>query len=138
MQLKRWGLLTIVLVLAVMVAACGGKKNASSDNNQQASSQTASVAEAREIEVVLSDWAITPSSIELRKGEPVKLIVRNDGPTEHDIVIAGLGVNVQTAVLKAGQTQTLTFTPQQSGRIEAYCSVPGHKALGMVGDVIIQ
>jgi len=34
-------------------------------------------------------------------------------------------------------TETLTFTLTESGVYEFYCTVPGHKELGMIGQFIV-
>lgn len=36
-----------------------------------------------------------------------------------------------------GHEGTVTFTPTEAGTYEFYCTVPGHKASGMVGKLIV-
>lgn len=125
-----------IMAAAILLAACGGPQG-----DKSAASADAAVAaesfQGRVIEVVLTDYAFKPASIELVKDEPVMLIVRNEGRTVHDLVIVGLGIDVRTEMLRRGESQTLVFTPLQSGRLETFCSVPGHRTLGMVGELFI-
>jgi plastocyanin len=47
---------------------------------------------------------------------------------------AGIGV---TNYVAAGQSVSVTFTPTQSGNFFYVCPVPGHIALGMWGNVVV-
>jgi plastocyanin len=64
--------------------------------------------------------------------------VTNKGPSAHNLTIAGPGVNKQTtgtfAAGNAAKTLTVTL---QNGKYDFYCSVPGHKQLGMNVEVTI-
>jgi plastocyanin len=57
--------------------------------------------------------------------------VSNKGPSDHNLTINGPGVSNQaTPTFPQGQTQNLTVT-LKNGTYAFYCSVPGHKELGM-------
>ncbi|HEY1367344.1 MAG TPA: plastocyanin/azurin family copper-binding protein [Gaiellaceae bacterium] len=57
--------------------------------------------------------------------------VSNDGQQAHDLVIVGPGVaHERTPILQAGKSAKLTVT-LESGTYDLYCSIPGHKQLGM-------
>ncbi len=56
--------------------------------------------------------------------------VRNDGKVVHNLTIKGPGVSKATPNLQAGKSATLE-TDLAAGTYELYCSVPGHKQLGM-------
>jgi len=78
----------------------------------------------RQIELVARQMAFNTSNptIILKLGEPVVILVKNDDPGMlHDLVIEGLNVETSTT-LKYGQSETLKFTPTQTGRFEYYCS----------------
>jgi uncharacterized cupredoxin-like copper-binding protein len=47
---------------------------------------------------------------------------------------AGIGV---TSFISAGASASVTFTPTQSGDFFYLCTVPGHVALGMWGNVVV-
>lgn len=48
----------------------------------------------------------------------------------------GAGIDVDNYI-PAGQSGSVTFTPDQTGNFYYVCTVPGHIALGMWGDVEI-
>jgi heme/copper-type cytochrome/quinol oxidase subunit 2 len=50
--------------------------------------------------------------------------------------IFGAGINVNTYI-QPGQSGSVTFTPDQTGNFYYVCTVPGHIALGMWGNVEI-
>jgi uncharacterized cupredoxin-like copper-binding protein len=83
-----------------------------------------SVREA-EFKVALSAQKVAPGK--------VTFAVRNAGKIQHDLVISGPGVKgaAKTPLLDPGKSATLTVT-LTAGSYTLYCSVPGHRAAGMV------
>jgi plastocyanin len=60
----------------------------------------------------------------------VDVQVKNDGKTIHNLVLKGPGVTKSTKDLNPGEQDS--FQVQlKSGTYELYCSIPGHKQLGM-------
>ena len=102
-------------------------------------------------------WRFEPSLLEIVVGQPVKLILINDGRAEHDIEVAGLeaegiqvlGVvthdgghaqheaDVVAAHAMPGTTASVIFTATEPGEYEFICTIPGHKEAGMVGRLIV-
>ena len=68
---NRW---TILLALGMAVAACTPS------------------AERAELTIVATDFAYTPSTLEVRDGQPVHLRLQNDGSLEHDLSLSGLPI----------------------------------------------
>jgi uncharacterized cupredoxin-like copper-binding protein len=68
----------------------------------------------------------------------VTFTVRNAGKIQHDLVVSGPGVTgaAKTPLINAGQTATLTVT-LAAGSYTLYCSVPGHRAAGMVAKLTV-
>jgi uncharacterized cupredoxin-like copper-binding protein len=57
--------------------------------------------------------------------------LKNVGKSQHDLVVDGPGVSdAKTPLIGPGKTAALKVT-LKSGTYELYCSVPGHKELGM-------
>jgi len=56
--------------------------------------------------------------------------VKNDGKIPHDLVVKGAGVQKATSLLSPGKSESLTVV-LKPGSYDFYCSVPGHKQLGM-------
>lgn len=87
-------------------------------------------------------------TIQLKKGEKVTLKFENTGAIPHDFTVERMeaadiplghvpgGGSGQT--LDPGQEAEVTFTPDEAGTFTYFCSVPGHKELGMVGKIIVE
>jgi uncharacterized cupredoxin-like copper-binding protein len=56
--------------------------------------------------------------------------VANDGKLPHNLVVKGPGVDASTPNLNGGQSKLLKVD-LKPGTYDLYCSVPGHKQLGM-------
>jgi heme/copper-type cytochrome/quinol oxidase subunit 2 len=71
----------------------------------------------------LADQPDQPNPVlQLHRGRPVNLVVRNEEPEKvlHCFTIGGLGVHT-TRDLEAGESETVTFTPTQSGVFAYTC-----------------
>ncbi len=69
-------------------------------------------------------------TLKARKGEVVKITIRNGEQMTHDVALEKGGSRSNT-VLEKGQTASLIFTAVENDVY--YCTVPGHRAAGMVG-----
>jgi uncharacterized cupredoxin-like copper-binding protein len=92
-----------------------------------------------------NDFEFVPKEITVAAGQPVQLTLVNKGKVEHDLLIEALRVSVPpkgkdpaTQVLAPGKRATVTFTPAKKGRFEFWCTVPGHKEVGMKGVLIVK
>jgi uncharacterized cupredoxin-like copper-binding protein len=85
--------------------------------------------QAQTITVKETEFKITVPSTKLKAG-PVKFDVQNAGHIEHDLVITGNGVTAGTPRFNGGQSKMLKVT-LKPGTYDVFCSVPGHKQLGM-------
>jgi manganese oxidase len=88
----------------------------------------AASAAPQEVRVTVTEWAFTPDKIQLAGGQPVTLILENKGQLEHDLTIPQLNVALTAA---AGRTARTTVTAGKDGDYDVYCSVAGHRELGM-------
>lgn len=91
---------------------------------------------AREIVVTASEYAFSPGSIAVAKGEKIKLTFRNMGGLSHNLVIDDL--NVSTRTIPRGEEDTLEFTATAEGTFTFYCSVGNHQSLGMEGEIEVR
>lgn len=68
-----------------------------------------------------------------------KVVVRmqNMSSTPHDIAIQGAGVNQIGKVVSNGGVSTVNAS-LNAGKYTFYCSVPGHRAAGMVGTLTVK
>ena len=106
------------LALSLALAAC--------------SSPAATPAGSVSLNVVGSDsFKYEPAALTAKVGQAVTVNLQNKGNLDHSFVIDELSVKLET--VKAGTTQSVTFTPGTAGTYTYYCDVPGHKAAGMTG-----
>lgn len=89
----------------------------------------------KEFTVDGSNFKFAPNSITVKKGDTVKITLKNIAGF-HDFKIDAFGV--ATKQIKEGETETVTFTADKAGSFEYYCSVGKHKAMGMVGTLTVQ
>jgi len=82
------------------------------------------------VQVSEKEFKITLPSTTLKPGS-YTFDLSNDGKIQHDLAIDGPGVNnAKTPLINGGQHATLKVK-LSAGEYDFYCSVPGHKQLGM-------
>ncbi len=70
-------------------------------------------------------------------GERVKITLMNADPVEHDLTVEGY--NVTTGKLyQFGEQKSIVFQATDSGEFVYFCSVPGHREMGMEGRLVIE
>ncbi|MGZ4482258.1 MAG: plastocyanin/azurin family copper-binding protein [Gaiellales bacterium] len=83
------------------------------------------------VDVTLKNFSITLTGGDSLAPGTYTFHVTNNGPSSHNLTINGPGVSDQaTPTFASGSTQDLTVT-LKNGTYDFFCSVPGHKALGM-------
>lgn len=65
-------------------------------------------------------------------GDTIEMTLSSGEGAEHDIVFEGLGVHSKHFDGKSGPVK-LTFKLTQSGKFTYFCSIPGHRQIGMEG-----
>jgi uncharacterized cupredoxin-like copper-binding protein len=107
------------------------------------------------IEVVAQELRFKPEVIDVPAGQTVTIRLKNLDDMEHDLEVRGLvpssreggghgghggsesseaNISVHAA---AGKTASVTFTTEQKGRYEVFCTQPGHEQLGMVATLVV-
>ncbi|WP_374712925.1 cupredoxin domain-containing protein [Symbiobacterium terraclitae] len=136
-------LTTALLVIALLGALAGCSFGAKSSEAAQT------------IEITTASMAFGTKELTLQKGKTYKLVIKNNDTVEHDFSIdeipvkiaeeghkGGHGAGQKTPDLhvhaEAGKTESVVFTPTESGTYTFYCTVAGHKEAGMVGKLIVQ
>lgn len=84
--------------------------------------------------VTSSGYSFTPNQLAVNQGDRVRIILVNDQGF-HDWVIDEF--NAKTPQISAGQQAEVSFVADRVGTFEYYCSVGNHRAMGMVGKLII-
>jgi manganese oxidase len=121
-----------VIALVVALVAVFVDAGSSSGGGAPGAALDAASAGVPEIAVSLSEFAITPSVINVPAGRS-KLVVTNNGSMDHNLSIPALGV--ATTMLRAGQTGTIVLQGSQEGTFEVICTVVGHAEGGMRGTI---
>jgi len=84
------------------------------------------------VKVQEKEYKITPASKSVPAGA-VTFVVTNTGKIQHDLAIQG---GKKTALINPGKTAKLSATLKK-GTVTIYCSVPGHRQLGMVAKLTV-
>ncbi len=95
-----------------------------------------------------------PSKINLDAGKPYKLLLDNPSPVKHYFTAKDFAdaswtrkvqagkVEVKGAIheleLKPGAEAEWVLTPMKPGTYELHCSISGHAASGMVGEIVVE
>jgi nitrite reductase (NO-forming) len=111
----------------------------------------------RTITVVMTEFAYEPAEIAVTLGETVRLVLVNEGGVLHDLtadVFQGDAHAVGAAAhdhgdnghdegdgfhaaAEAGDRAELIFTAAEVGEFDLFCSVPGHRDLGMTAVLVV-
>lgn len=135
----------IGLFLALAIGAfvfLGRPKTANVTNENIAPTGTPAVAdettqgEPTQLQVEASEYSFNPDTITLSKGKKVLLTFRNTGKFPHNLNIPEL--RVATKTVSAGQSDTVEFVADKVGVYSFYCSIGGHKDLGMEGSLEVK
>lgn len=112
------------LLLIVLIILSSGR----------AGTETSEAGGVREITVKLSNFKISPSTIEVNKGDTVKLKVEIlEG--KHNLYIEGCDLGTEISEAKA--TQIIEFTADSAGEFATWCEVRDHRAKGMEGRLVV-
>lgn len=97
----------------------------------------------------------TPARIEVRRGEQIRFVLRNNGGIDHEMVVATLEENLKHAEemkknpdmehddpnarrLKPGTTGEILWRFTKPGTFDFSCLIPGHREAGMHGVVVVK
>lgn len=97
----------------------------------------------------------TPSTLQVKRGEQIKFIIKNDGALTHEFVLANTADNLKHAALMKkypdmehddpnGKTvqpnahSEILWRFSKRGEFEFACLIPGHREAGMLGKVIVK
>lgn len=72
--------------------------------------------------------------IRVKKGDSVRIVVTNTKGM-HDFVIDEFGVKQETPL---NEKTVIDFVADKAGTFEYYCSMPGHRAKGQWGKLIVE
>ncbi|MFM7718395.1 MAG: multicopper oxidase domain-containing protein [Actinomycetota bacterium] len=115
-----------VVLVALVGAACGGAGAATGGTDNSPVS----------VEVMLSEWAISPARIEVPTGRPIAFAVMNMGTAPHTFGVRTPDGVVETPEIAVGETTSLSVPALAAGTYEVICTIAGHADLGMTGSLV--
>jgi uncharacterized cupredoxin-like copper-binding protein len=110
----------------------------------------------RTVTMSMSDgMRFTPAKLEVKKGETVRVVLRNDGKLLHEMVLGTEADLARHAALmrrfpgmeheepnmvhvQPGERGELVWTFDRSGQFAFACLIPGHFEAGMSGKVVVR
>lgn len=116
-------------------------------------------APARTVEVTMSEtdsgMTFSPALLDIRPGEQVRFVLRNNGQLQHEFVLGTKAANAEHAKMMAempdmkhsdanavtvapGQSATLLWRFPKKGDFEFACLIPGHYEAGMHGEAVVR
>jgi len=114
---------------------------------------------ARIVQVVMREgdgkMMFIPARVEVKRGEQIKFMLRNNGELDHEFVLATTEENVKHAKemeknpdmehddpnakrLKPKKTDQLVWRFTKRGTSEFGCLIPGHRDAGMTGIIVVK
>ncbi len=106
----------------------------SGDNTSSAGGSASSATSPNVVNLVLTEYAITPSMASVPAGD-ITVHITNKGTMAHNVNFPDLSMATKT--LQPGESQTLTLKNVKAGDVSFYCSIPGHKDNGMTGMLMV-
>lgn len=97
----------------------------------QASASSGGTGQVVNANITIKGMSFVPSSVDVPVGATLRLTLKNTGSEVHDLVLA---TGQTTGRLAVGESKTITVNNVREP-IAGWCSVAGHRAMGMVFDV---
>ena len=89
----------------------------------------------------MTEYAFLPPTIEVSAAERIRLVVRNIGRLEHDLMPddRGRALGLAHVHLAPGASASNDGTaPAEPTELRITCTIVGHEALGMVARVVVR
>ena len=161
--MKNWRQTGIALVSTVLLSvsawAGAGPAGHSHDETFSAGEQGDPKKPARTVQITMGEAAgkmmFMPHKVEVKKGEQIKFMLRNNGELDHEFVLATTQENLEHAeMMKKNpemrhadpnarrvapkQTSELVWKFTKKGTFEFACLIPGHRDAGMFGTLYVK
>ena len=143
--MKAIYLVAILITAVFLVSGCASKTEiaattAAQDQVQQQAApaqtqQPAAQSETKRFTIEGGEFKFAPNEIRANKGDNVEITFENIGTYGHDFVVEGYGKKTQ--VISKGNRAVLAFTADKAGTFAFFCAVPGHRASGMEGKLVV-
>ena len=125
----------IVISVLLFVAMLGAVAVFGAEKTEKVAEAQAVVAAGKPVAVTENEFHVILASKTLPAGT-YTFVVKNAGKIQHDLAVQGGAVNDKTPLINPGSTAKLTVK-LPAGTYTLYCTVPGHKAAGMVAKLTV-
>lgn len=153
---KHWNWLVLALPIAV---ACGGAAALAHGKHFSAGEPGKPGEKSRTVEVVMKEgdgtMSYTPDQFEVKRGEQIRFVIRNEGALTHEFMLASEKENAEHGklmerfpnmehddpngkTLEAGKSAEIVWKFTKPGRFEFACLIPGHHQAGMHGLIVVK
>jgi plastocyanin len=140
---------TVPVVVGLGLAGCGGSSDGQASTTPVSTPPQAAVTTTAGSDTAAAGSGTTlvlaadpTGKLEFDKTEleapagKVTIVFTNDSPVEHNVVIEGNGVDVESELVKDGEQTTIT-ADLEPGTYTYFCEVPGHEEAGMKGTLTV-
>jgi plastocyanin len=107
----------------------------SDDDDDRVNENTNTASKVKVFNLSGINFKFSQEEIKVKKGDTVKIVL-NVTEGFHDWVVDEF--NAATQQVAAGATTEVQFVANKSGTFEYYCSVGKHRAMGMIGKLIVE
>ena len=153
---KHWNWLVLALPIAV---ACGGAAALAHGKHFSAGEPGKPGEKSRTVEVVMKEgdgtMSYTPDQFEVKRGEQIRFVIRNEGALTHEFMLASEKENAEHGklmerfpnmehddpngkTLEAGKSAEIVWKFTKPGSFEFACLIPGHHQAGMHGLIVVK
>lgn len=152
-------LMTAALIPGAALAGPGGKGHSHASSEFSAGEPGDPKKPARIIQVTMNEgdgkMMFLPDRVEIKRGEQIRFVLRNNGALDHEFILASTDENVKHAEemkknpemehddpnakrLAPKKTAEIVWRFTKAGQFEYGCLIPGHREAGMTGTVIVK
>jgi uncharacterized cupredoxin-like copper-binding protein len=139
-QWQRSAAVALVAAAGLVVGACGGGGGGGGSDKKASGgvepkmSPDASGGGAK-IDVSAKNLKFEPTALTLKAGQAATIVLNNGDSIEHDFSVSDAGFKL---VAPASGSSEKTLTLPKPGTYQFHCSVPGHEAAGMKGQITVE
>ena len=114
---------------------------------------------ARIVQVTMNEgdgkMMFIPDRVEVKRGEQIKFVLRNNGALDHEFILATTEENIKHAEemkknpemehddpnarrVAPKKTDEIVWRFSKAGQFEFGCLIPGHRETGMTGTIVVK
>jgi len=156
MKKKLASLGGIALAALACAAALPAHGHEGHDHDSYAAGEPGDASQpSRTIEIEMTEMKFSPSQIEVKRGEQIRFVIRNEGTEDHEFLLATTKENLAHAEvmkkhphmehhdpngvrLSPYQSAELVWKFTKAGTFEYACLIPKHRDYGMLGHVVVK